>query len=48
LLKLKSYNDATTGTYCKAFHAHLHLLVTVPVSSLTKKQVEAYLEIAAI
>src|SRR4051794_28112863 len=43
LLKLRAYSDATTVTYCKAFHFLLRLLVAVPVSSLTKKQVEAYL-----
>jgi site-specific recombinase XerD len=43
LLKLKAYSDATTNTYSKAFHYLLRLLVSLPVSSLTKKQVEAYL-----
>jgi hypothetical protein len=43
LLKLKGYSVATLDTYCKAFYFLLRLLKEVPVSSLTKKQVESYL-----
>jgi site-specific recombinase XerD len=43
LLKLKGYSERTIETYCNAFHYLLRLLITLPVSSLTKKQVESYL-----
>lgn len=43
LLKLKGYSERTIETYCKTFHYLLRLLVTVPVTALTKKQVELYL-----
>ena len=43
LLKLKGYSERTIETYTNAFHYLLRLLASRPVSSLIKKQVEAYL-----
>ncbi|RYZ49026.1 MAG: integrase [Sphingobacteriales bacterium] len=43
LLLLKGYSPATQRTYCTEFHCLLRLLKEVPVASLTKTQVQAYL-----
>jgi integrase/recombinase XerD len=43
LLELKAYSKATLKTYTGAFYQLLRLLATVPVTSLTKEHVQAYL-----
>lgn len=43
LLELKAYSKATLKTYTGAFYQLLRLLGTVPVTTLTKAHVQAYL-----
>lgn len=43
LLLLKAYRPQTIRVYCNEFHLLLRLLKKIPVGSLTKEQVQAYM-----